>query len=74
MRNKGPLILITGAAGLLVAAYAVQRLLQDPEVRRKVGDFRDRIQASIADATDDLRVDRASEESFPASDAPSHTP
>lgn len=72
--RKGPLIVVTAAAGLLVSAYAVKKLLENPDFRAKVMEARDKLKQSLADISEDLRVDRASEESFPASDAPSHTP
>lgn len=71
--RKGPLIVVTGALGVLAAAIAVRKLLENPDVRARLGEFRDTLATSVRELHDDLIVDRSSEESFPASDAPSHT-
>ena len=72
--KKGPLLVVTAAVGALAAAYAVRRLLENPEIRAKIEAARDKIRDGMADLRDDVRVDRAGEESFPASDSPSHAP
>ena len=66
--NKRPLIVVTAAVGSLAAAYAVTKLLECPSVRRRLG-----LRQSNSDPYMDM-VDESSDESFPASDAPSFTP
>ena len=66
--NKRPLIVVTAAVGALAAAIAVVKLLECPVVRRRFG-----LDALPATA-DDIYVDEALDESFPASDPTSFSP
>lgn len=72
--NRRPLIVVASAAALLASAWALRKLLQHPEVLRKLGikDPNTALRQS-ASMTDEY-VDVSSEDSFPASDAPSFTP
>lgn len=66
--DRRPLIIVGAAAALLASAYAVQRILGDPCMRRRLG------LDKTPDANEcDGQVDLASEDSFPASDPPSFT-
>ncbi len=58
--------LIGGAVGLLATGLMVRALLNNPDVQARLGMLRQ--------SRDDRLVDASSEESFPASDAPSFTP
>jgi len=66
--DKRPLIVVGAAVGVLAAAYAVKRLLEEPEIRRRLG------LPGASDYFEHDSIDESSEGSFPASDAPSFTP
>jgi len=66
--NKRALIVVGAAIGSLAAAFAVKKLLENPEVRQRLGLGKDSF------ATGEDYIDASSEDSFPASDAPSFTP
>ncbi len=66
--SRRPLFLVGGLAAVIAAAYAVQRLMADPEIRRRLGLPE---QGALPHYGDD--VDVSSEDSFPASDPPSYT-
>lgn len=66
--SRRPLFLIGGLAAVLASAYAVQRLLADPALRRRLGLPEGGDQPHYGDD-----VDVSSEDSFPASDPPSFT-
>jgi len=68
MSNKRQLIVVAGALGTLAAAFAVNKLLQDPSIRLRLK-LRSRNWHS-----EDQAINDASEDSFPASDPPSFTP
>lgn len=58
--------IIGGAIGIIAAALLVGKVLRDPDVRARL--------ALKFQSKTDRMVDSSSEESFPASDAPSFTP
>lgn len=60
------LIVAGSVVGAAAAAFAAKKLLENPEFRRRLGLDRGLL--------DDQAVDASSEDSFPASDAPSFTP
>ena len=62
--NKG-LIIAGSVVGVFAAGWAAKRLLENPEFRRRIG---------LGGPDDDKMIDMSSEDSFPASDAPSFTP
>jgi hypothetical protein len=62
--NKG-LIIAGSVVGVLTAAWAIKKLLENPDFRRRIG---------LGPAEEDKMIDMSSEDSFPASDAPSFTP
>jgi hypothetical protein len=64
--DRRPLIVVGGAAALLVSAFVVRRFLADPAMRRRLGLSEGGPQPHYGD-----EVDVSSEDSFPASDPPS---
>lgn len=71
MIDKRGLVIVGGAFATLAAAYAIRKLLENKEIRDKLG--LDKNLQQSATMRDD-QVDGTSEDSFPASDAPSWTP
>ncbi len=59
------LIIAGSAVGVVAAAWAAKKLLENPEFRRRIG---------LDGMSDDNTIDMSSEDSFPASDPPSFTP
>lgn len=72
--NRRPLIVVASAAALLASAWALRKLLQHPEVLRKLGIKDPNALLRQSASMTDQYVDVSSEDSFPASDAPSFTP
>lgn len=70
--NKRALLTVGGAFGLLAAGYAIRELLKRDDVRERLG-LKNKKLLQSASMTD-KHVDLSSEDSFPASDAPSFTP
>ncbi len=66
--DRRPFFLVGGLVAVVASAYAVQRLLADPDVRRRLGLGEGGPQPHYGDG-----VDQSSEDSFPASDPPSFT-
>jgi len=66
--NKRPLIIVGAAVGVLAAAFAIRKLLEDPRILKRLG----LCTAYVGTGRD--YIDESSEDSFPASDAPSFTP
>ncbi len=64
--NRSAVIVIGAAIGSLAAGFALRRLLEDPEIRRRLG--------LRVHSIDPYYIDTSSEDSFPASDPPSFTP
>lgn len=69
--NKRAIVVIGGAFGLLAAAAAIRKLLQNKTVRDRLRQQSDLLQTATRR---DAQLDSASEDSFPASDPPSFTP
>jgi hypothetical protein len=65
--NVRPLLVVGSALGVLAAAFAVKKLLEDDDIRDRLGLDRSRRKA-------DGMVDLNSDQSFPASDPPSFSP
>ena len=65
--NVRPLLVLGSALGVLAAAFAVKRLLEDDDIRDRLGLDQPRRKA-------DGMVDLSSDQSFPASDPPSFSP
>lgn len=59
--NRKPALLIAGAVAAVAAAWAIRRLLEQDEIRERLG----------LPALGERDVDVASSDSFPASDPPS---
>jgi hypothetical protein len=59
------LIIVGSVVGVFAAAWATKKLLENPEFRRRIG---------LGAEEEDKMIDMSSEDSFPASDAPSFTP
>ena len=65
--NKRQLLVVSAAVGSLAAAYAIRKLLDNDEVRSRLG-----LPKTQAKHDSDM-IDVSSEDSFPASDPPSFT-
>ncbi|RYG49395.1 hypothetical protein EON79_01455 [bacterium] len=61
--SRKPALFVAGAVGVVVAAYAVRKLLERDEIRERLG----------LPPLGEKEVDVASSDSFPASDPPSFT-
>lgn len=70
--NKRALLVVGGAFGLLAAGYAIRELLKRDDIRQMLGMTNKKLLQSAT--MRDEQVDRAMEDSFPASDPPSFTP
>ena len=66
--KRRPLFLVGGLFAVLASAYAVRRLLADPDIRYRLGLPEGGSKPHYGDG-----VDQSSEDSFPASDPPSFT-
>jgi hypothetical protein len=65
--NVRPLLVVGSAIGVLAAAFDVKKLLEDDDIRNRLGLDKPRRKA-------DGLVDLNSDQSFPASDPPSFSP
>ncbi|CAN5542342.1 hypothetical protein BH11ARM2_BH11ARM2_27100 [soil metagenome] len=61
--NRKPALLIAGAVAAVAATWAIRKLLEQDEIRERLG----------LPALGEKEVDVASSDSFPASDPPSFT-
>ncbi len=66
MKNAKTFWAVGGIAGLVGLTFLVKQALKDPTVRKRL--------SMLGTRCSDRMVDEASEDSFPASDAPSFTP
>lgn len=66
--DRRPLILVGGLAAVLASSYAIKRLLENPDIRQRLGMKELGPTPHYGDG-----VDQSSEDSFPASDPPSFT-
>jgi hypothetical protein len=65
--NHRPILIVSAALGVLAAAIAIQKLLENDEIRDRLGLDQARRKA-------DRLIDLNSDLSFPASDPPSFSP
>ena len=70
---KTPSLVAASAVGVLASAIAIRYLLRRPEVRAWLMQVKDGHRLKQSASMSDRHVDNASEDSFPASDAPSFT-
>jgi hypothetical protein len=71
--NWKPVLVVAAAFGVLASGWAIRKLLQRRDIRRKLGySGNDRKLQQTATRTD-RQIDESSEDSFPASDPPSFT-
>lgn len=72
--NWKPVLIVSSAFAVVASAWAIKKLLERPDIRHKLGlDKKKQLEQQAATQTDGY-VDVSSEDSFPASDAPSFTP
>lgn len=74
MSNNRNLWIAGGAVGVLAAGFAIRILLRRPEIRSWLAHISDDPRLKQSASMSDRYVDVSSQDSFPASDAPSFTP